>query len=241
MTHQYLSSNGFIVFNDKLQKFEFESVTINLGTGEVLYMAKVGGVDTLINHHPRVYRTEEAFRMCEPIDLGIVDNWRFPAELRIVGSDYKVIEWIAGEPRDVIFTGDIVLCKGESRFKFADTSRRIYRTTDDAFKYNDYVKVDDTGNETLVKCIANRVVFSDEQQNAINVLKDAIEKARATGVNLFYDASFSNLRALPFGTQLIGFGEEPDGGERVDEFAQDITALDALYDDQRLMIDINDK
>lgn len=184
-----LASSGFMVNPESgnLEKVEFISAVFKIGVEVVKYKAVVGGVEKEFESaNLTTYKTREDFEKGERKQKIYMYDHDFAYAGFNNGTGYKFHggDAVAVDIRDVEFRYLY------DKYKLSTTDGiKYHQTREEVFIYNDYTIVDGEGNKTLVKCLANKMAFTDEQKKALENLKNAVAECEKLNIYLFYDLS----------------------------------------------------
>lgn len=197
------TKNGFMFFDGKLRAYQFISAELDFAKGEVAYTCKLGGVEHTFATDVEnfIYENEDAYSKGTPQKNRII-NWSHAlnAGLRLcVGTSVDQTEHC--ELLTIVDNEIIEVCAPVNGFVYDGyyithpLKGKFYENKEDALMRLDIIKVDENGQETLIKSPASKVALTDEQNGALKEVMDALSKAHELGIRFIMDNCSDELYA----------------------------------------------
>lgn len=188
------TQDGYVLNKEtgKLEKYEFISARFTFqDDNKPIYRCKLGGKEMEIEDDFDVYDSEKEFvfgnindcltsvyfRMC-----GLYDNgssaWYFedgdavPINRKNIPMEYK-----------------------NGKLSFAD-GKKYYETRNAVFYNNDYIVVDENGNETQHESYNSKIKLTDKQNELLDKLSELISEIEHSNIELLYDRETGSLVAF---------------------------------------------
>lgn len=240
------TSDGYIFRNGKLKAYKFIEALVDFESGEVKYTCRLGGKKATFNttECPIVYDSEKAYQDGNG-DKGALYHWS-NALSRVFSADCygshcnETGEFTLWMIKDNTPTP---MQAPKSKYLFKRTDRNgiamsykgdecLYKSKECASLHCDLIRVDDNGVEYITKSAAKKMLLDDEQQKAIEAIKDSIEKAKSLGVNLIYDRETCDVYAFSRNSIKSYFFDLRDSSYGLDH-------IDLLKETGISMLDVN--
>lgn len=207
-TMNLANKNGYIFHDGKLQWFEFVEALVNFNDGQVQYVCKLGGEECMLimSECPEVYESEEHYKSKSPLTLATIE-WTgalgrvFNASTRKdmnESGECKLWQVKNNETIEVDAPKANFLYKnGKYRLEIQHVGKgRYFNTCEQAQMYCDLIIVEEDGTERIEKSAASRMLLNDEQKEAVQAIKTAIEEANKKGVILLFDRECDDIYAF---------------------------------------------
>ncbi len=207
-TMNLANKNGYIFHNGKLQWFEFVEALVDFNNGQVQYVCKLGGEECMLimSECPEVYESEEHYKSKSPLTLETIE-WTgalgrvFNASTRKnmnESGECKLWQVTNNEPIEVDAPKANFLYKnGKWRLEIQYVGKgKFFNSREQAQMYCDLIIVEEDGTERIEKSAASRMLLNDEQKEAIQAIKTAIEDAKKKGVTLLFDRDCDHIYAF---------------------------------------------
>lgn len=207
-TMNLANKNGYIFHDGKLQWFEFAEALVDFNSGQVQYVCKLGGEERMLimSECPEVYESEEHYKSKSPLTLATIE-WTgalgrvFNASTRKdmnESGECKLWQVKNNEPIEVDAPKANFLYKnGKWRLEIQYVGKgKYFNTSEQAQMYCDLIIVEEDGTERIEKSAAGRMLLNDEQKDAIQAIKTAIEDAKQKGVILLFDRECDDIYAF---------------------------------------------
>lgn len=124
---------------------------------------------------------------------------------------------------------------------------KFYKDRESVYNYHDYVVKGADGVERLVECPYSKMKLSEEQNNIVCILKDAIKEARELGLCLVYDESYGKLLVYnrkntdEYSIACDYDRNEDDGYVDVTDMGIDIAGVESMYEDNSFAVKFKDE
>lgn len=208
ITMNLANKNGYIFYNGKLQWFEFVEAIVDFNRGLVQYTCKLGGelCTLMMSECPEVYESEEHYKSKSPLTLATIE-WTgalgrvFNASTRKdmnESGECKLWQVENNVPIEVDAPKANFLYKnGKWRLEIQYVGKgKFFNSREQAQMYCDLIIVEEDGTERIEKSAASRMLLNDEQKEAIQAIKTAIEDANKKGVILLFDRDCDDIYAF---------------------------------------------
>lgn len=219
--------NGFVWYEGKLQSYEFRCAEFEDGKCE--HHCYIGGKAQVLGSASSfmVWATEEDFKA----DINIE-----PTNITLHKHHYGVGGWSHSENTFAVVNGKVV--EPELTHFFVDKELNVsfpdydvlYGNEDEAKLYCSYDIVDENGNVTHRKSVAEERAFSDEQNDVLSRLCELLKEANDKGIMIA--SSEGELYAYNDFDKKLEWGYFHDcDGQRVTDLNKHLCSIHTIYDE----------
>ena len=197
-------SNGYIFNHEsgKLESFEIQSIEFDIHeNSQTTYYVKIGGKAQVVKRKDTfdVYKDETDFKNGVRIPDHVIKRYHITDAgfgdysgifKGFVADDGRIKEIDASDCRFVLLP--------EKHYPKVIGYSKVYCNVEDLMEYNDLTIVESDGTERVRKSIATRMKLSTKQQEAVQILKDALDNLKANQLEILYDGDSNNLKVFSY-------------------------------------------
>lgn len=176
----------------KLEKYEFISARFTFqNDNKPIYRCKLGGKEMEIEDDFDVYDSEREFV------FGNINDYPSYVYFHSCGLyDNGLSAWYLEDGDAVpINRKDIPMEYKNNKLSFAD-GKKYYNTRNAVFYNNDYIVVDENGNETRHESYNSKIILTDKQNELLDKLSELISEIVHSNIELLYDRGAGSLVAF---------------------------------------------
>ena len=181
--------SGYVFNNEsgKLEYFQFEKLEFNFYDGEVQYFGKLGGVDVVLDD-VKLYESEEKFKMGQ--------DCTHKETIRDTDYPFRNIGWVFRDGK-AIPTPLHTKYVATVRYKIAlADGEKAYRSSEEAYDFNDIVVKESDGTERIVECAASKCKLTETQELYLTNLASLIEGMEKENLGFIYDERDGKVKVI---------------------------------------------
>lgn len=197
-------SNGYIFNHEsgKLESFEIQSVEFDIHeNSETTYNVKIGGKEQVIKRKDTfdVYNNENDFKQGHRIPDHVIKRGAIlEAGFYDYSGEFKGWVSVDGRIKEIDASDCRFVLLPEKHLPEVIGYSKVYSNVEDLMEYNDLTIVESDGTERVRKSIATRMKLSTKQQEAVQMLKDALDNLEANQLEILYDGDSNNLKVFSY-------------------------------------------